>query len=58
MNSLNFMSKIKKVWSREILDSRAVPTVETAIQLDDDSIAVASVPILISPVVELPSVNV
>mgnify|MGYP001615650212 CR=1 FL=1 len=44
MNSLNFMSKIKKVWSREILDSRAVPTVETAIQLDDDSIAVASVP--------------
>lgn len=38
------MSKITRVWSREILDSRATPTVETAVQLDDGNVAVASVP--------------
>lgn len=38
------MSKIIKVWAREILDSRAVPTIETAVQADTGQIAVASVP--------------
>ncbi|MBI3290384.1 phosphopyruvate hydratase [Candidatus Microgenomates bacterium] len=38
------MSKISRVWSREILDSRGNPTVETAVQLDDGVVAVASVP--------------
>lgn len=38
------MSKIQKVWSRQILDSRGVPTVETACQLDTGEISVASVP--------------
>lgn len=38
------MAKIVRVWSREILDSRAMPTVETAIQLDSGVVAVASVP--------------
>jgi len=38
------MSKIQKVWSRQILDSRGIPTVETACQLDTGHVAVASVP--------------
>jgi enolase len=38
------MSKIQKVWARQILDSRGLPTVETACQLDSGEIAVASVP--------------
>lgn len=38
------MSKISKIWSRQILDSRGVPTVETACQLDTGEISVASVP--------------
>lgn len=38
------MSKIAKIWAREILDSRGVPTVEAVCQLDTQQIAVASVP--------------
>jgi len=38
------MAKISKVWSREILDSRGIPTVETAIMLDTGQVAVSSVP--------------
>lgn len=38
------MAKISKIWAREILDSRGVPTVEAACQLDNGSIAVSSVP--------------
>lgn len=38
------MAKITHIWSREILDSRAVPTLETALRLDTGYIAVASVP--------------
>lgn len=38
------MAKITKIWAREILDSRAVPTVETACQLDNGIVSVASVP--------------
>lgn len=38
------MSKVQKIWSRQILDSRGIPTVETACQLDTGQIAVASVP--------------
>ncbi len=38
------MAKITKIWAREILDSRATPTVEAACQLDTGLIAVASVP--------------
>lgn len=38
------MAKITKVWSRDILDSRAVPTIETVVQLDSGHVAVASVP--------------
>ena len=38
------MSKIQKIWSRQILDSRGLPTVETACQLDTGHVAVASVP--------------
>lgn len=38
------MSKITKIWSREILDSRATPTVETACLLDTGHVTVASVP--------------
>lgn len=38
------MAKIHKIWAREILDSRATPTVEAACQLDSGIIAVASVP--------------
>ncbi|PID52723.1 MAG: phosphopyruvate hydratase [Candidatus Moraniibacteriota bacterium] len=38
------MSKIKKVYAREILDSRGNPTVETEVWLDDDTKAWAQVP--------------
>lgn len=38
------MTKISKIWSREILDSRGIPTVETAAMLDSGQIAVSSVP--------------
>ena len=38
------MAKIKEVHSREILDSRANPTIETTIVLDNDIWATASTP--------------
>ncbi|MCX6704137.1 MAG: phosphopyruvate hydratase [Candidatus Woesebacteria bacterium] len=38
------MSKIKHIWAREILDSRGIPTVETACMLEDGQICVSSVP--------------
>lgn len=38
------MARISRVWAREILDSRGVPTVETAVRLDNGAVAVASVP--------------
>jgi len=38
------MAKIQKIWAREILDSRATPTLEAACQLDTGHIAVSSVP--------------
>jgi len=38
------MSKIQKIWARQIIDSRAIPTVEAACQLDSGEVAVASVP--------------
>jgi len=38
------MSKITHIWAREILDSRGIPTVETACILDSGSVAVSSVP--------------
>lgn len=38
------MSKISRIWAREIIDSRGSPTVETACQLDNGMVAVASVP--------------
>ena len=38
------MSKIKHVWAREILDSRSIPTVETACLLDTGEVYVSSVP--------------
>lgn len=38
------MSNIKHIWSREILDSRGIPTVECYCQLDDGRLATASVP--------------
>lgn len=38
------MSKIQKVWATQILDSRGMPTVEAACQLDTGEVAVASVP--------------
>ncbi|MBI4033178.1 MAG: phosphopyruvate hydratase [Candidatus Blackburnbacteria bacterium] len=38
------MGKISKIWAREIIDSRAIPTVETAVQLDTGLVSVASVP--------------
>ncbi|KKP47029.1 MAG: Enolase [Candidatus Woesebacteria bacterium GW2011_GWA1_33_30] len=38
------MSMIKRIWSREILDSRGIPTVECYSQLDDGRFATASVP--------------
>lgn len=38
------MAKVTKIWAREILDSRAIPTVEAACQIDTGHVAVASVP--------------
>ena len=38
------MAKITRNWSREILDSRGIPTIETAVQLDDGQVGVAAVP--------------
>jgi enolase len=38
------MSKIKQIWAREILDSRGIPTVETACMLDTGQVSVSSVP--------------
>ena len=38
------MSKIFKVWSREILDSRGIPTLETAVMADSGQIGVSAVP--------------
>jgi enolase len=38
------MSIIKRVWSREILDSRGIPTVESYILTDDGRLSTASVP--------------
>ena len=38
------MSKIKHIWAREILDSRGIPTVETACMLEDGQVGVSSVP--------------
>lgn len=38
------MSKITKVWAREILDSRGIPTVETVVIIDTGAAGVASVP--------------
>lgn len=38
------MSKISKVYAREILDSRSTPTVEAVVILDDGNYGVASVP--------------
>ncbi len=38
------MSTIKRIWAREILDSRGIPTVECYCQLDDGRFATASVP--------------
>ena len=36
--------RIKQIWSREILDSRGLPTVSTTIQLEDGSTATGKVP--------------
>lgn len=38
------MSKIKQIVSREILNSKAVPTIETMVVLEDGSVGVASCP--------------
>lgn len=38
------MSKISKIWARQIIDSRGIPTIEAACQLDTGEVAVASVP--------------
>ncbi len=38
------MSSIKHIWSREVLDSRGIPTVETACMLDNGATSVSSVP--------------
>jgi len=38
------MAKIDKVWAREIIDSRAVPTVEATVVLDNNIWATAAVP--------------
>ena len=38
------MSRIKKVWSREILDSRGNPTVEVDVVLDNGVLGRAAVP--------------
>jgi len=38
------MVKIAKIWAREIIDSRSIPTVEASCQTDTGQIAIASVP--------------
>lgn len=38
------MPKVGKIWAREILDSRGIPTIEAACQLDTGQVAVSSVP--------------
>lgn len=38
------MTRISRVWAREIIDSRGLPTVETAVRLDNGITAVASAP--------------
>jgi len=38
------MATISKIWAREILDSRGLPTIEAACQLDNGAISVSSVP--------------
>lgn len=38
------MTKISRIWAREILDSRSDPTVEAVCQLDNGYLAVSSVP--------------
>ncbi len=38
------MAKISKIWAREILDSRGIPTVETCCQTDGGYLSVSSVP--------------
>ena len=38
------MSKITKITSREIIDSRGVPTLETTVLLDDGASGIASIP--------------
>lgn len=38
------MAKISRIWAREILDSRGIPTIETAVVLSDNSVGVAAVP--------------
>src|SRR6185369_15959778 len=38
------MAKIVKVWAREILDSRGVPTIESMCQLDSGHVAVSPIP--------------
>ena len=38
------MGQISKIWARQILDSRGIPTVEAACQLNTGEISVSSVP--------------
>lgn len=38
------MAKVSRVWAREILDSRGMPTIETVVMLDSGQAASASVP--------------
>lgn len=38
------MSTIKRIWAREILDSRGIPTIECYCQLDDGRFATSAVP--------------
>ena len=38
------MAKITRIWAREILDSRGIPTVEVACQIDTGHFGVSSVP--------------
>ena len=44
VKNLNEMAKVKRIWAREIIDSRAKPTIETACLLDSGHVAVASIP--------------
>lgn len=44
MVEYNSMAKISKIWAREILDSRGIPTVEAFCQTDNSYVAVSSVP--------------